>query len=154
MRMITHPFQSRINFSGNLDTFLEYVVQVYSLGDLQSFRVIENGYEDFNISLHTDTGNYFLKIFEKDRTASLCEEYIQKIQSAIANGVPHPKLYPYKGTDLCKFVHSEGTAFMCLMEFIYGSTFYELGTKPTPSVLFTVISSQPILYALLKVSIL
>jgi Ser/Thr protein kinase RdoA (MazF antagonist) len=139
--MPTHPLQDRINYSGDLTVLISSLVREYSLGKLESFRIVESGYEDLNVSVYTNLGNYFLKIFEKDRTKKLCTEYLEKMQAAIKAGIPHPKLHSCNGSEMFEFKHSTGETFACLMEYIEGGTFYELGTHPTEKEMVTLAQS-------------
>ncbi len=89
------------------------------------------GYEDFNFILETFNEQYFVKIFSSFRTFEDCKRYIEVIKKAIEIGVAIPKLFESKKEDL-HIVNINGEELrLCVMEFINGSTIYELDEELT-----------------------
>ena len=65
-------FQNRINYQGNLERLLIKVCEDYKLDHYRSHKVIVQGYEDFNLILTTDKGNFFVKIYGAFRDKKEC----------------------------------------------------------------------------------
>lgn len=126
-----NKLQERINFKGNLKDILVKVCQDFALGSYSSHQVIFLGYEDFNLSLTTDKGKFFVKIFSSFRNDGECKRYVDIIKKAIVAGISHPKLYESNQGFLHK-ISSDGTELrLCAMEYIDGKTFFTLNVKPT-----------------------
>ena len=89
--------------------------------------LIEKGYEDFNLTLRTEKGKYFVKIFAKFRTPEDCERYVEIMETVIKAGVKHPKLLKSNQG----FLHKIEKLRLCVMEHIDGDDYYSLKQLPT-----------------------
>lgn len=120
----------RINYSGNLEPVVERLSTAYEIGDVQDFSVIGIGYEDCNVIVKTEKGNYVAKIFQKGRTPEDIIRYATIMEKVITAGVNHP---PLLSTLEGKTVHEDSYAnglSLVLMKFIEGKTFLELNRAP------------------------
>src|ERR1035437_5510484 len=122
----------RIKFSGDLRAFLAIVCQDFSLGDLRDYKIVEVGYEDFNIILISEKEKYFVKIFADYRNDKECQDYIDRITNCIDAGVNTPKLFEVDQNYLY-LKEFEGYKFrLTVMEYIDGESFYQ--SKKIPSI--------------------
>lgn len=123
-------FKDRIGYKGDLMPVLGQVCKDYSLGDLISYQVNEFGYQDFNISISTSSGNYFVKILAKTHSDQNCRGYIDLMQKVRSQGVTYPSLLESNQG----FLHSlrvKGTKLrLCVQEYIDGQNFVSLGADP------------------------
>ena len=121
--------EERIKFRGDLKNVLTQVCQDFDLGDLVEYKIVEMGYEDFNIILTANQGKYFIKIFSDFRSDKECQGYIDRITSCLRAGVNVPKLY--KANDgYLYMVEIDGYKFrLAVMEFIVGKSYYESQEK-------------------------
>lgn len=129
---MSEDFQSRIGFKGNIDIVLRIVCKDFSLGEFVSSKIIEVGYEDFNLVMQTSTGKYFVKFFTASRSLSECKRYIQIMQKALQAGVKFPKLFKSNQGYLHKIKIQGQNLRLCIMEFVDGDNFFNLGLSVTP----------------------
>ena len=117
--------QERIYYQGDLEPFLKQILLDYELGTYIGHELKHNGYEDFNLILHTTTGPIFLKCFAQWRSKEDCERYLDMIQTSYTRGhVLTPKLYPNtKGSFLTTF-DNDGD-HICAMKFLDGGNIWE-----------------------------
>ena len=125
--MATLNFQKRINYQGDLKPFLQKVCHDFNLGEYQSSAVIPIGYEDFNLKLTTNKGNFFVKIFAASRNVEGCQRCIEIINQTLENGVSEPKLLKHGQ----KFLYQIDNDKLIVMEYVNGKTFFELQAIPT-----------------------
>lgn len=124
-------FLQRINYKGNPLDFISIVCKNYDIGSYISHKIIEMGYEDLNVVIETDKGKYFAKFFGSFRDGKECNRYVDIMLKVLSVGVSHPKLYKSSQGYLHKIKIGKNILRLCLMEFIKGRTFYELGINPT-----------------------
>jgi Ser/Thr protein kinase RdoA (MazF antagonist) len=118
--------QKRINYQGDLKSFLQKICKNFDLGEYKSYKIIPIGYEDFNLIVTTNKDNFFIKIFSSLRSANKCQRYVDVINKTLASGVSEPKLYKYNQN----FLYQIANDYLIVMEYINGKTFYELQTTP------------------------
>jgi Ser/Thr protein kinase RdoA (MazF antagonist) len=124
-----HVFQKRINFLGDTKPLLKEICVDYKIGDFLDYKVIEVGYEDFNLVITTSKGKYFVKVFASFRTYQDCERYIEILNHAIEAGVKIPKLYNSSQGHLYKTEIGSTPIRLTLMEYIDGQSLYDLKYK-------------------------
>lgn len=127
---------TRINLTGSLQDLLSELCIAYDIGNLNSFSVIETGYEDCNIILKTDKGKFLAKVFAKTRDDADISRYVDVIYNAVAVGVRHPRIL--KDTEGSTLFTGHGVKLVVL-EFVEGKTFYELGRMPSDEELRAII---------------
>lgn len=121
-------FQDRIDFSGDFNALIGRIANSYSLGNVLRHSVIEVGFEDFNVKISTDQGEFLAKIFSKNRTSEEIDRNVINIEKAIVAGVNHPKLMLLDGRAM--YQDAESGLKLIVMQFIAGKTFYDLSVVP------------------------
>jgi Ser/Thr protein kinase RdoA (MazF antagonist) len=123
-------FQKRIDYQGDLSEVVHLVCNDYSLGDYKRNSIIPVGYEDLNLKLETSQGIFFVKIFASFRTLKDCQNYIEVITKALEAGVSCPGLKKFSGGSLWIKELQGSEVRLCVMDWIEGNSFYDLGTYP------------------------
>lgn len=120
----------RLEYTGDLHPVFQSVAHDFGFGELDSYEIVDIGYEDFNVVIQTGGQKYFVKIFSKERSADEIHRYAGVVEAALAAGVRHPKLHEHQG----KPIYTEPTSGlkMAVMQFVEGKTFYQDG-KRTPT---------------------
>jgi len=124
-------FQTRINYTGEIKSFLIEVCLAYNLGNYKLHKIITVGYEDLNIILTTSLGRYLIKALASFRDKDNRLRYAEIIQEVNNAGIAHPKLYKSNQGILHTVLLDHEAVHLFVMEFIDGISFYELGTKPS-----------------------
>lgn len=122
-------YQNRINFSGDFDHLINRIADSYNLGNVSGHSVVEVGFEDFNVKISTENGEFLAKIFSKNRTADEIVRNVTNIELAIAGGVNHPELMLSDGHAL--YHDTDSGLKLVVMRFIAGKTFYDLSATPS-----------------------
>ena len=119
---------TRVNFGeGDLKNILDIIVSDYKFAEIKSYKVIETGYEDFNVYLETLNNKYVVKFFSNERTIDNINHYI-KIVDLIAKQdyLNTPKVYKNKNGILEEMIFNGNKIYCFIMEYINGNTIYEL----------------------------
>lgn len=122
-------YQERIDFTGDFNHLIHRIAGSYKLGDVSSHSVVEVGFEDFNVKISTESGDFLAKIFSKNRSADEIVRNVTNIELAIAGGVNHPELILSNSHAL--YHDTDSGLKMVVMRFIAGKTFYDLSTTPS-----------------------
>jgi len=123
-------YLQRIDFKGSLEEKLKEIASVFALGKYLNHKVIDVGYEDFNIELSTHSGKYFIKIFASTRSSEDIKRYVKVMEEVISKGIKHPKLVPTKsGKHLYQDPHDK--LQLVVMEWLDGKSFWDLNETPT-----------------------
>ena len=120
--------QERLHFNGDLTTVLKKIVSDFNLGMIINHSVIQVGFEDYNVKLKTDSGEFVIKIFSKNRTQTEILRNIEIIQHAVNAGVNHPPVYYYN--DSLLYTEPKSKLQLIVMKFINGKTFYDMSRSP------------------------
>jgi len=120
-------FQKRIGYSGDLKPLLISILSRYDFGEYVDYEIKNNGYEDFNLILHTSQKTVFLKCFASWRSKKDCQRYVEMIETARVKGeVRTPTLYENKQKDFLTGVEIEGeTINLAIMQFLDGGNIWE-----------------------------
>ena len=130
--MNDNRYYDRIDYIDNIDNLSRKVCEEYKLGDLLNTKVIEIGYEDFNMIINTSTGKYFVKVFANYRSDEEVNDVIERAYVANNNGVKSPKVYlNTKGNIVTNIRINDSKFRLSLMEYIDGKNFFELNRKAT-----------------------
>jgi len=124
-------FQKRIGYAGNIEPLLIQVCRDFQLGSYISHKVVEVGYEDFNLIITSSKGKYFLKIFATFRDSEECQRYVDIMVKVLAAGVNHPRLFESSYGYLYSTIFNDAPISLCVMEYIDGFSFYEKKLKAT-----------------------
>ncbi|MBA3063908.1 hypothetical protein FP803_00540, partial [Candidatus Woesearchaeota archaeon] len=117
-------FKQRIGFNGNLKEISKIICRNFNLGDFLGCEIILIGYEDFNLSLKTTNGKFFVKIFSNKRTLNDCKRNVDVVVKSIEAGVSVPKLYKSEQGYLHILKSDQSTLRLCVMDFIDGKDFF------------------------------
>ncbi|MBU1201166.1 MAG: phosphotransferase [Nanoarchaeota archaeon] len=117
-------FKQRIGFNGDLKEISKDICRDFNLGDFVDCKIILTGYEDFNFSLETNNGKFFVKIFSNERTIDDCKRNVDVIVKSLEVGVFAPKLYKSKQGYLHLLYIDQSTLRICVMDFIDGKDFF------------------------------
>ncbi|MCL2439048.1 MAG: phosphotransferase [Alphaproteobacteria bacterium] len=125
-------YEARLNFKGDLAPVIRRACAAYGVGEMMKFKLIEAGYEDYNLKVSTmGGGKYVLKIFASFRSAIDIERYIAVLNKVIESDIASPTLYHTEDG----IMFSDSGLSMVMMDFVDGMTFYQLGAAPTNKVL-------------------
>jgi len=117
-------FFARIDQIENETTLVDILRAEYNLPATISARVIPTGYDDFNIKLLTQHGNYLVKVFSNFRTDTECAEIVARYTTAINNKIPTPAIVPNReGGELTIIKRDTRKWRVCIFELIDGTTF-------------------------------
>ncbi|MDR1207536.1 MAG: phosphotransferase [Rickettsiales bacterium] len=130
-------YEKRLDFDKDLGQVLVRACTAYGVGELQSFDLITNGYEDFNVKIQTVAGKYVAKIFSSSRTQSEVTRLISILEKVADESDAHPRLYRADGR--IDFRDGDSNLIMVLMDYVNGRTFYEIGA-PTDAELRVVVA--------------
>jgi len=119
----TNP-QQRLNYSDDLAPVIERTCRVYGIGKIESFNLIETGYEDCNVLIKTSNRKFLAKMFAKYRKEEDIERFVAIVLAALDAGVNHPKILK---TNTGYIYRDETDIVLALLEFVEGKTFKELG---------------------------
>lgn len=121
----------RINHANDIAEIAKRVCDLYKIGDYRKHKIVEVGYEDFNVILDTTCGRYFMKILNKERTDEECERLANIYNTARNNGIHVPMIYKTQNQFIQKIVIQNTKLRILLMEYIKGTNMYELGRNLT-----------------------
>lgn len=124
-------FQQRIGYPEDITPLLNQVCEDFKIGKYLSHKIVLVGYEDFNLVLETSKGKFFIKIFGKFRDKKDCQRYIEIIEHVLKAGVSHPLLFKSSKGFLYEIKLRDIIIRLCVIQYINGKTFYELGEEPT-----------------------
>lgn len=128
--MNINDFQKRIEYRGDLQKLFQKISEDYNFGKLLSYKVVLQGYEDFNVIIETEKGKYFVKFFATFRDDEEVQQYVNIMNAAVNNGVSHPKLFACSNRHLYTFILDETNIRLVVMEYIDGEDFFHLKEKP------------------------
>lgn len=121
----------RINNANNIEEISKRICSIYKIGEYIGHKVIDIGYEDFNVILDTTKGRYFVKILNKDRTDEQCTRLANIYYIARNNGINVPKIYKNNDKLILKTNIQNTELRILLMEYIEGRNMYELARNLT-----------------------
>lgn len=119
---------TRVDFvESDLKSILETICRDYKFGNVKEYKVIETGYEDFNVFLKTEDNKYVVKFFSNERTSDNIKHYI-KIVEYLTNQtfLKTPKIYKSNNSILGNIDINDKNVNYFVMEYIEGKTVYEL----------------------------
>lgn len=126
-----NDFEKRINLNIKLDELAKNICESYKLGIFKSCKIIKIGYEDFNFILATNNGKFVVKVFNKDRTDTDCENLAKRASLPYEKGFACPKIYKCESNLIYKTTINDVKYRLLVMEYINGKDFYSLKSLPT-----------------------
>ncbi len=130
---------NRLTFSGNIKPLLDRVCRSYQIGMLNSFSILDVGYEDCNVQLHTEKGDFLAKIFSKSRSPETITRYVDIMQKILENGVSHPRILASGDERILYHDPELNGVCLVLMEYIHGKTFLDMDRAPDEAELRSII---------------
>lgn len=132
MNNISKRYSDRIDTIDDIKTLIEEVLNIYQKTSLKEYKVLEIGYEDFNVIIKTNSDNFFLKVFNNSRDDKEVKSIIERIIAAVKVGVPTPDIYknPKTNNYLTTISINQSRFRLCLMQYIDGHDFFSLQEKP------------------------
>lgn len=121
-----YKFYERIHNVKDLPRISKAICNEYNIGNYISHKVIEIGYEDFNFTLDTSEGKYFIKILNKDREDSQCERLIKILEKNNENNVSVPKIFRVNDSSIYNLKIDDVSLRIIVMEYIDGTNMYQL----------------------------
>jgi len=122
----------RIGYRGQLEEISHAVCNGFGLGKLKSNNLIIIGYGDFNFSLETSNGIYFVKVFANSRDDNYCERFVKVVTEAVKAKVRTPKLYESEQGFIHRVEMHGCNLRVIVMEYINGQDFYSTGDTFKP----------------------
>ncbi|HYK08580.1 MAG TPA: phosphotransferase [Candidatus Eisenbacteria bacterium] len=104
------------------EEFIKVVGEVYNLGKIYSYAPILEGYEDANIRLSAEKGEYVLKIFAREKTFDQVKSYADVLQEAKKRKLPLTELEVGNQGYLSTFTHKNTTIYYYLTIFFHGKS--------------------------------
>jgi len=128
---LINEFYNRIGFEGDLSEISIKICDEYNIGLFLSNKLIEVGAEDFSYALTTSTDRYLVKIFERHKNITFCDNYIKIILRAIKHGIHTPMIYEHKGGYIYDLKIKNKHFHVSLFKFVDGKDLYSLHEEPT-----------------------
>jgi Ser/Thr protein kinase RdoA (MazF antagonist) len=130
MKNINKISSNRLNYTDDLSPVIERLCEVYKLGKLISFSIIDTGYEDCNVFIKTLSGDYVAKMFSKERSQEDIIRYSSIMEKVVDAGINHPPLIRTIFNEVVYCDKQANQISMVLMKFVSGKTFFELNRAP------------------------
>ena len=132
---------TRVKFNEkDLNDILNIIISDYKFAEIKTYKVIETGYEDFNVYLETLNNKYVVKFFSNERTIDNINHYI-KIVDLIAKQdyLNIPKVYKNKNGNLEEMDFNGNKIYCFVMQYINGNTIYELNKNIDLKVIIKIV---------------
>ncbi len=121
---------NRTNLAVSFDEFLQDVQSKFtSIGKVENYSPINEGYEDANIILNTSSGKYVLKIFFAERNLKNINSYIKILRECKNVGVQTTEILTDFNEGLGLFENSGVKTYYIITKFFEGKNFQN--TTPT-----------------------
>ena len=119
---------TRVKFDEKgLNDILNIIVSDYQFAPVKSYKVIETGYEDFNVYLETLNNKYVVKFFSNERNVDNVKHYIKIVDLITKQDYLNiPKVFKNKNGILEEINFNDNKIYCFVMEYINGSTIYDL----------------------------
>lgn len=132
----TEEILARVNIDFSLAELVEQTARQFDLGAINKFELIHHGYQDLNVKVETDRGEFIIKVFSKRRTVINVEEQTRALRFFHENGLPVPNLVPCEtprgDLELFNVIYGRyGDACVAVFEFFKGTSFDEIRPRDT-----------------------
>lgn len=114
----------RIGFLGDLEEISKFICKNFKIGEFINNKIIPIGYEDFNFSLTTSNGKFFVKIYATSKTLAECKRNTTILIKLLEQGVSIPKLYESEQGFLHILKIKNSTLRICVMDLVDGKDFF------------------------------
>ncbi len=120
---MTNWFDERLGDTKDIDALLSRAVGYFGIGNLQKHEIITLGFEDYNVKLETDTGNYVVKIFAVDNSELRAGRSEVVLGAVMRANIAHPHVS--SGSSGIVYLDKETGLRAVCMDFVQGHTFYK-----------------------------
>ena len=119
---------TRVKFDKkDLNDILNIIISDYKFAQIKSYKVIETGYEDFNVYLETLNNKYVVKFFSNERNVDNIKHYIKIVDLITKQDYLNvPKVFKNKNGILEEIDFNDNKVYCFVMEYINGNTIYDL----------------------------
>ena len=124
-------FKQRIGFNGDLKEISKIICRDFGPGEFIGYGIVLLGYEDFNFSLTTANGRFFVKIYANSRTLDECRRNTEIMVKMLEGGVSIPRLHCSGQGYLHTLKLGPSALRMCVMDFIEGKDFFTSRAQTT-----------------------
>ena len=97
-----------------------------SIGSIENYSPINEGYEDANFILNTSTGKFVLKVFLEDRKLENINSYVKILTECKNIGVPTTELLTDFNNGLSFIENADDKTYYILTKFFEGSNFQNI----------------------------
>lgn len=144
--VMSDKYFERLGYEGDSEPLIAKISEGYGLGAVQESSVLTVGFEDCNVRVRTDSGEFVVKAFGKFRSDSDIERYVGVMEDVIEGGIHHPMLHEAKAGGVL-FRHPSGVSAVA-MDFIEGHTYFDTKTIPTDEELALIAAEAVEIHAL------
>ena len=117
----------RTNLNISFDEFLKDVENRFnSIGKIENYSPINEGYEDTNIILNTSTGKYVLKIFFAERELENINSYVKILTECRNIGVPTTEILLEYDNGLGIYEYKNVKTYYIITKFFEGNNFQNI----------------------------
>jgi len=116
-------YLARTNLACPLAQALERTAREYDLGRIRAWEGVKQGYEDLNVRVAAEKGEYFVKFFNTERSKEFVTDYVRAMVELREGGVPLPRLAVSSGEALRVIDGPRGATPLCVMEFVRARDF-------------------------------
>ena len=125
-------FFERIDKIDNIEILSMLICDKYNIGKYIASKIVEIGYEDFNLIINTSSGKLFAKIFRNSRNDVEVENVAKRAYIAGKSGIRSPKVLENIEQNIITYINYNNSRFrLILMEYVEGKNFFELNRKAT-----------------------
>src|SRR3989344_9623257 len=120
--MIDQSLLKRVDIVQPIEDVISKACNEYSIGQLRTFKLLRDGYQELNIRAFTSSGDYVVKFFSKEKSLERIQDNIWGYLTFHKQGVPMPKLRKNKkGGFLLSQPGVRRAAYLCVMEYFEGT---------------------------------
>lgn len=114
----------RTNLNSTFEMFVNDLQKKFtSIGEINSYDPINEGYEDANIILNTSNGKYVLKIFFAERELENIDSYLKILRSCKSVNVPTTEILTYFNDGLGYFEENNVKTYYIITRYFEGKNF-------------------------------
>jgi Ser/Thr protein kinase RdoA (MazF antagonist) len=123
MRKVREELLSRVDIAQPLDEALHDIARHYDLGRIERSQLITQGYDDLNVLLVCDRGQYVAKFFNKSKASAVIADYVCVQMELARHRLPVPRIRTVNGAGLFRVAGLRQETLVCVSEFFAGEDF-------------------------------
>lgn len=123
MRLDRLEMLNRVDIAQPLSTVVRDIAEYYRLGQMRTYRIIPHGYDDLNVLLTCEHGQFVAKLFNKTKRLSAIEDHVRVQRALTRRGAPVPRiLTATNGEALYCAPGRAGTVYGCVSGYFAGES--------------------------------